>query len=78
VCPKNSGSIVFERDIEVGCYIDQREQCSEFNKYNSTIWSFNNVEGELLLFPSWLKHRVEANLSKKDRISISFNISTYE
>jgi len=78
VCPLNSGSIVFERDAEIGCYIEQREQCSEFNKYNSTDWKFDNVAGQLLIFPSWLRHRVEANMSKKDRISISFNIIPYE
>ena len=27
----------------------------------------------LLIFPSWLEHRVEANLKNDSRISISFN-----
>jgi len=27
-----------------------------------------------LIFPSWLYHRVEPNLSNKERIVISFNI----
>jgi uncharacterized protein (TIGR02466 family) len=30
--------------------------------------------GDLILFPSWLPHLVEQNLSHDDRISISFNI----
>jgi uncharacterized protein (TIGR02466 family) len=29
--------------------------------------------GYVILFESWLKHEVPMNLSKKDRISISFN-----
>ena len=32
------------------------------------------LKNTLLLFPSWLKHRVEPNLSKKNRICISFNL----
>jgi uncharacterized protein (TIGR02466 family) len=31
-------------------------------------------EGRLLIFQSWLQHQVQENLSKEDRISISFNI----
>ncbi len=33
--------------------------------------------GTLLLFPAWLLHSVDANSSKKARISISFNIMLY-
>ena len=33
-------------------------------------------ENRLILFPSWLKHNVQPNLnSKKERISISFNLA---
>lgn len=31
-------------------------------------------EGKLILFPSWLMHRVEVNNTKDTRISIAFNI----
>ena len=31
-------------------------------------------EGDLLLFPSYLPHKVESNKSSEDRIVISFNI----
>ena len=31
-------------------------------------------EGTLLIFPSWMRHMVEENLSDTDRISIAFNI----
>ena len=30
--------------------------------------------GTLLMFPSYLEHSVDANMSKDERISISFNI----
>jgi len=31
-------------------------------------------DGDLLLFPGWLQHSVDANLSRRPRISISFNV----
>jgi uncharacterized protein (TIGR02466 family) len=45
-------------------------------------WSevyFEPIEGRLLLFPAWLQHEVEPNLSEEggpagDRISVSFNL----
>lgn len=36
--------------------------------------TFQPKTGRLLLFPSWLKHRVNVNKTKKERISFSFNI----
>ncbi len=47
---------------------------NSLNKYNSPNWSINPSQNELLLFPSWLSHRVEPNLSEENRISISFNL----
>ena len=40
-------------------------------------YAYNVVpqNGMILLFPSWLQHRVLPNKSTKDRISISFNIT---
>ena len=46
------------------------------------VWSevhYQPIEGRMILFPAWLVHEVEPNLSDKeasegDRISISFNI----
>jgi uncharacterized protein (TIGR02466 family) len=46
------------------------------NDYSSDITAFDPKEGLLLIFPSWLKHSVEPNMSEEDRISISFNYKT--
>ena len=46
----------------------------EFNPFNSTTWFFPSVTNELILFPSWMNHKVEVNeKATTDRISISFN-----
>lgn len=37
--------------------------------------TYQPIAGRLILFPSWLEHDVEANLSEQERISISFNMN---
>ena len=46
----------------------------EYNTWNSTNWFVPAITNELVLFPSWLNHKVEPNENATtDRISISFN-----
>ena len=45
------------------------------NSLNSTVNSIKPEVGLLVLFPSYLEHSVNPNLSKNKRIVISFNIS---
>ena len=49
-------------------------ETKEYNLWNSTTWFFPSNNNELVLFPSWLNHKVEPNKkATTDRISISFN-----
>jgi uncharacterized protein (TIGR02466 family) len=69
--PENSGSIEFMRS-DGGEHFTNPKQKSFFTDG----WAiFEAVEGTLVIFPGWLKHSVGANLSGKDRISLSFNFS---
>ena len=45
-----------------------------FNEISAEIIKLEPEEGKLLLFPSYLHHAVEENLSDDDRIVISFNL----
>ena len=46
----------------------------EYNLFNSVTWFFSVNNNELILFPSWLNHKVEPNeKATTDRISLSFN-----
>jgi uncharacterized protein (TIGR02466 family) len=72
--PKNSGRIVFKNDSDIRYYMNYK-LTSDLNNYNSSMWSFPALENNLYLFPSWLKHYVEPNLSNESRISISFNLN---
>jgi|TARA_R110002020_G_scaffold327228_1_gene543103 uncharacterized protein (TIGR02466 family) len=47
---------------------------SEYNRYNSAGWTIQPTANQILMFPGWLRHRVEQNLSKDYRISMSFNL----
>tara|TARA_Y100000590_G_scaffold429291_1_gene541711 strand:+ start:1602 stop:2207 length:606 start_codon:yes stop_codon:yes gene_type:complete len=70
--PKDSGNIKF---------YDPREQKSirypnikKFTDLSAPIVQITPEEGDLLIFPSYLYHSVGENLSKDDRIVVSFNI----
>ena len=46
------------------------------NELNCEVTSIDINEGDLLLFPSYLPHKVAPNKSNEDRIVISFNIDS--
>ena len=73
---KNSGDIVFHNPQHPGLYDKGLSSVSEYNTFNSQTWHISPTKNLLILFPSWLFHSVEPNLSKKNRISISFNFHT--
>ena len=37
--------------------------------------AFSPKDGDLILWPAWVPHEVEPNLSDKERINIAFNIN---
>jgi hypothetical protein len=45
------------------------------NNFTSAFWKYEPVAGDLLVFPAYLSHFVESNMSTQDRISIAFNTS---
>lgn len=70
--PENAGGIIFQ---------DPRKQAqvlvptiAELTDMNSTAIRLPAVEGQMILFPSWLEHFTETNRSDSLRISIAFNL----
>ena len=64
------------------CFIDPNAdikntivfEYKDWNQWNSVTTYFPVSEGELVIFPSWLRHSVPPNENAtKDRISLSFN-----
>ena len=72
--PKNSGRLVFENPIQQHDYIMKPGTVKTYNSINSGYWYAEPKEGDLIMFPSWLRHWVEPSQSDEDRISIAFNI----
>ena len=69
---KNCGNIQFKQSSNIEYHIPENE-IESHNPYNSCWWTLPVVTNTLFIFPSWLEHQVQPNLSKKDRISLSFN-----
>ena len=73
--PKNSGLIIFERLGKIvmdWAWTDC--EYNKFNSFNSTSYALKPENNLLLIFPSWLPHKVDPNLNRKQkRISISIN-----
>lgn len=71
--PKNSGDIVFydPRPAPVYTY----PKAVNPNLLNAQVNGISPKEGVLVLFPSYLDHSVNENLSNEERIVISFNIT---
>ena len=51
-----------------------KPEIKDYNLWNSSNWFFPSITNELIIFPSWLNHRVQPNeKATTDRISIAFN-----
>ena len=72
---KDSGNIVFYHPGSSLMEYDwQSFKIEKYTPSNACTWKFESAQGYLFMFPSWLLHRVDNNLSKKERVSISFNL----
>lgn len=67
----NTGNIVFNnssnKDFICQCF-------TERSKYTISSVKYSTPVGRVVIFPSWVQHFVEPNLSTNDRISLAFNI----
>jgi len=61
--------IQFSQSNQHGIKLDPRK----YNVYNSETFLLPCTAGELILFPSNLKHSVPTNMGDEERISLSFN-----
>jgi uncharacterized protein (TIGR02466 family) len=72
---KNSGNIIFHKN-DFFDNIFPKSVNIEFNEYttiNSDYWFITPKEGDIIFFPSNLKHSVTKNISNEDRYCCSFN-----
>ena len=64
-CPPGSSSLIFKNPNPVVDYYRFTMQ--------DRFWEIPPIENQLVLFPSWLSHKVEINQSVKPRITIAYN-----
>ena len=73
----DSGKISFSSPHSYTDYISyaihQESVCKELNFYDT--YQFPPMEGTGYIFPAHLLHEVRVNRSRKDRISVSFNLN---
>tara|TARA_B100000989_G_C19413998_1_gene415607 strand:+ start:99 stop:719 length:621 start_codon:yes stop_codon:yes gene_type:complete len=70
--PEKAGKFVIEHPLSVAKHsYPAIEKKTEFNVKGAAL---NIEEGDLLLFPAYLPHKVNENKSDEDRIVISFNV----
>jgi uncharacterized protein (TIGR02466 family) len=73
--PNNSGGLKFFTSETARIFITSFN-VTENNNYNSSSYKLEPEASFLHIFPSFLNHCVEPNLSNQERISFSFNTAT--
>ncbi len=71
--PKNCGELCFFDDRLVRSY--EPRVANRSTAPTSVFQFFKAIAGSMLIFPSWLTHRVGINKSDETRVSLSFNAS---
>jgi uncharacterized protein (TIGR02466 family) len=68
-----TGKISFQHESALKKQFCFSYNIKKYNMFNSDRWSYTPMVGEVLLFPSWVNHQVEVNLSSRPRIILGFN-----
>lgn len=73
--PENSGRINFENPSSLQkVFINSiKQNIVRNNEFTAHTWIYDPKPNMMVLFPSWIEHNVDQNLSDSDRISIAFN-----
>ena len=67
------GNIVFKNPVNIDYHMPSTKTVEQFTNITSGSYSEQPEKGKLVLFPSWLEHYVEPNLTNENRISLSFD-----
>ncbi len=70
--PPKSGSFKIE-DPRMACFMASPPRNATCSRAQKNFVSFQPREGQVLMFESWLRHEVPANLGSGNRVSVSFN-----
>lgn len=71
--PEHSGELVFEPPHNFNDYCIPENNLAELNLWNAQRHHYHPRAGELIAFPSWIRHAAQPNRSGEQRISYAFN-----
>lgn len=73
-CPPNSSPIVFRNPIAdlISSYLIPFTEF-DVNSELALEYNYKPEEGDIIIFPSWIKHRVDSGNFDGERISLAFN-----
>ena len=73
---KDCGKIVFDNPQAFNEMLMMKSYSDEYINFYNNVTDYYLIpkEGNVIIFPSYLQHKVEENQSNTDRISVSFNI----
>jgi len=71
--PNSDNEIEFHHKSALRQNFDFNYTIKNYNIFNSDSWYLPIKQGQILLFPSWVKHGVKSNISSEDRIVLGFN-----
>jgi uncharacterized protein (TIGR02466 family) len=75
---KDSGNIVFEHPNSTLLKHQPVHGLDDRNTYHTLFdHEIDIEEGDIIMFPGWLKHKTTPNVSKNDRIMIGANVVAY-
>lgn len=69
----DKGELELKTPIVPHTYTISNEMVGGFNAFTGHAMVIPPITGDLVIFPSWLLHRVNMSRSDEDRISIAFN-----
>jgi uncharacterized protein (TIGR02466 family) len=69
----DKGELELKTPVTPHTYTISNEMVGSFNAFTAHAMVIPPVTGDLLIFPSWLFHRVNMSQSEEERISIAFN-----
>tara|TARA_B100001175_G_scaffold247588_1_gene214336 strand:+ start:823 stop:1437 length:615 start_codon:yes stop_codon:yes gene_type:complete len=71
--PKNSGNFIIEDPLSVSRHSYPIIETK--TEFNTKVAGLDIEEGDLLIFPAYLPHKVGKNNTDEDRVVVSFNIN---
>ena len=73
--PPQSGNLIFEPPHQMLDYCVPEQILQELTPWNAQRHHHVPQAGQLIAFPSWIKHSAELNHTSQERISFAFNSS---